>query len=165
MYGKLKKILKDYMIIQIKPEEIDDAIDGDNDLNLNWLEGVKSAEIINKLKPDKAILDCPSTNVEKYKEYVKNLLNKNVELIVEHKADVNYLITAASSIIAKCEREREMDKIKKKYGNCGPGYTSNEVTQEFVKKNYDKYPEIFRKSWSTWKNHNNIKKQKSLTDF
>ena len=165
MYGKLKKILKDYMIIQIKPSEIDEAIDGNNALNLNWLEGVKSAEIINKLKPDKAILDCPSTNVEKYKNFVKNLLNNDIELVVEHKADFRWRIVGASSIIAKCEREREMDEIKKKYGNCGPGYTSNEVTQEFVKKNYDKYPEIFRKSWSTWKKHNNAKKQKSLSDF
>lgn len=163
--SKLKKVLENYMIIQVKPEEIDDAIDGDNNLNLNWLEGVKSAEIINELKPDKAILDCPSPNIEKYKAFVKNLLNNKVELVVEHKADVNHLIAGAASIIAKVEREKEMDEIKKKYGNCGPGYTSNEVTQKFVEENYNKHPEIFRKSWSTWKKHNNSKGQKSLSDF
>jgi len=162
---KLKKVLKDYMIIQVKPGEIDEAIEGDNALNLNWLEGVKSAEIINKLKPDRAILDCPSPNIEKYKNFVKNLLDNKIELFVEHKADVNHLIVGAASIIAKVEREKEMDEIKKKYGNCGPGYTSNEITQEFIRNNFDKYPEIFRKSWSTWKKHNSAKKQKILNDF
>ncbi|MBL7147343.1 MAG: ribonuclease HII [Nanoarchaeota archaeon] len=163
--GKLKKVLKHYLVIQVKPEEIDEAIDGNNTLNLNWLEAVKSAEIINELKPDKAILDCPSPNIEKYKNFVKKLLNNNVELVVEHKADTLWRIVGAASILAKCEREKEMDEIKKKYGNCGPGYTSNEITQKFIKENFDKYPEIFRRSWSTWKNHDGAKKQKSLSDF
>jgi len=165
MESKIKKVLKDYVIIQVKPEEIDDAIEGDNALNLNWLEARKLAKIINKLEPDKAILDCPSTNIEKFKDYVLELLNKkNIDLLLTHKAE-RFEIVAAASILAKCSREREMDKIKKKYGNCGPGYTSNKITQEFVKENYNKYPEIFRKSWSTWKKHNNSKNQKSLGDF
>lgn len=163
--NKIKKVLENYIIIQVKPDEIDEAIDGNNTLNLNWLEGVKSAEIINKLKPDKAILDCPSPNIEKYKNFVLNLLNKKIELIVEHKADINYIIVSAASIIAKCEREKEIAKIKKKYGDCGPGYQSNETTQRFIKENFDKYPEIFRRSWTTWKDHDNAKKQKKLDEF
>ena len=163
---KIKRLAKKYKIIKVTPPEIDNAVDGNNSLNLNWLEAHKTAEIINELNPDKVILDCPSPNIEKYKNYVKKLLkNKDIELIVEHKADLHYLPTAAASIIAKVEREKEVAEIKKKYGDIGPGYPSNPITQKFIKENLYKYPEIFRKSWSTWKNHNNTKKQKKLDEF
>jgi len=163
---EIKKIAKKYKIIQIKPEEIDKAVEKHDGLNLNWLEAHKTAEIINELNPDKAIIDCPSPNIRKYKEFLLNLLkNKNVELIVEHKADFHHKIVGASSILAKCERECEIEQIKKKYGEVGPGYTSNQITQKFVKENFDKHPEIFRKSWSTFKNHENLKKQRKLDEF
>ena len=165
MAREIKKIAKKFKIIQVKPEEIDKAVNKNDGLNLNWLEAHKTAEIINDLNPDKAIIDCPSPNIRKYKEYLLNLLkNKNIELIIEHKAEKHYPVGAAS-ILAKCAREEEMEQIQKKYGNTGPGYTSNPITQRFVKENFDKYPEIFRKSWMTFKNHEQAKKQRKLDEF
>ena len=164
LFDKILKIVKKYKIIIVEPKEIDEALESD-DLNLNWLEAHKSAEIIDKLKPDKAILDCPSTNTKAYESYVRNILNKDTELIVEHKADVKYIESAAASILAKVTRDKEMDKIQKKYGNCGPGYPSNAVTQKFLEENWEKYPEIFRKSWSSYKKHSMAKNQKKLGDF
>jgi len=141
----------EYKIAIAEPKEIDAALNSTT-LNLNWLEAIKQAEIINALKPDIAIIDCPSANPTKYTEYLKNLLDdKSVKLIVEHKADVNYPVCSASSIIAKVERENQMDKIKEQYGDCGPGYPAHQKTREFVKNNWDKYPEIFRKTWATYK--------------
>ena len=165
LYKKIKKIAKKIETIKIEPKEIDEALESDT-LNLNWLEAQKSAEIINKLSPDKAILDCPSPNKEKYKDYVKNLLkDKAIELLVEHKADVRFPACSAAGIVAKCIREEEVEKLKKKYGNFGPGYTSNPITQNFLKENWEKYPEIFRKTWISWKNHKNAKDQKKLGEF
>jgi len=164
--GEIKKIAKRFKIIQIKPAEIDRAVNKEEGLNLNWLEAHKTAEIINELNPDKAFIDCPSPNIKKYKDYLLDLLNnKNIELVVEHKSDLLRLPTSAASILAKCAREEEMDEIKKKYGNCGPGYTSNDTTQKFVRENFDKYPEIFRKSWVTFKNYEKAKKQSKLDEF
>ena len=163
---EIKKIAKKYKIIQVKPEEIDKAVNHDHGLNLNWLEAHKTVQLINELKPDKAIIDCPSPNIKKYKEFLYNLINnKKVELIVEHKADLHHLPCSAASILAKCVREEEVEKLKKKNGEIGPGYTSNPITQKFVKENFDKYPEIFRKSWMTWKNHYQAKKQRKLDEF
>ena len=154
-----------YKIIEVSPKEIDEALES-NELNLNWLEAYKQAEIINSLNPDKAIIDCPSPNCDKFKAYLKNLLkNKKIELIVEHKADVKYPTCSAASIIAKVKREEEMDKIKKRYGNTGPGYSSSPITQKFIKENWEKHPEIFRKTWATWKNHEKMKRQKTLEGF
>ena len=99
-----------------------------------------------------AIIDCPSANPTKYTEYLKNLLeNKSIKLIIEHIADVNYPVCSAASILAKVERENQVDKIKEKYGDCGPGYPAHPKTIEFVKNNWNKYPDIFRKTWSTYK--------------
>jgi len=163
---KLSKHIREhfkYEIIKIYPNEIDDALNSD-DLNLNWLEAHKQAEIINKLKPNVAIIDCPSINTKKFTEYLRKLINlKKIKLVVEHKADANYPVCSAASIIAKVEREEEMKKIKQKYGDCGPGYPANKKTQEFVKIYGKKYPEIFRKTWSTYKRYHFQKK--TLMDY
>ena len=160
----------EFKIIEVSPKEIDDAVDGEDkkNMNLNWLEAHKQAEIINELKPDVAIIDCPSPNCKKYEEYLRNLLNdelKNIKLIVEHKADVNYPVCSAASIIAKVRREEEVEKLKQKYGDIGPGYPANATTQKFIKENWEKHPEIFRHSWSTFKKHEQMKGQQKLEGF
>lgn len=148
--GKIKKVCK-YHIIEVSPEVIDAAIFS-NELNLNWLEAYKQAEIINELKPDKVFVDCPSINTKSFEEYLRNLLNnKKIELVVEHKADFNYKIVSAASILAKVKREEAMDQIRGKYGETGAGYPADPKTKLFLQKNWSKYPEIFRKSWSTYK--------------
>lgn len=166
LFGKIKRAVKNHRIIIVEPAEIDSALKSDN-LNLNWLEAEKSVEIINFLKPDKVIIDSPSNNVNKYKNYVKKrLLNKKIELIVEHKADVNYPVVSAASILAKVIRDREVEKIKKMVKvNFGSGYSSDPVTKKFVDEYHDKFPGIFRESWSTHKIAREMKNQRRLDDF
>lgn len=164
LWDSITSIAK-YKIIAVSPKEIDEAVESeDKNMNLNWLEAKHQAEIINELNPDKVIIDCPHPIPKKYEDHLRKLLkNKNIILICEHKADVNYPICSAASILAKVRREEEMDKIKKTYGDTGPGYPANAVTQKFVKENYQKYPEIFRHSWSTFKNvekANDVKQKK-----
>ncbi len=164
---EIKKIAVAVKIVKVTPKEIDAAVANDSGFNLNWLEAHKQAEIINELKPDKAIIDCPSPNIKAYTAYLRNLLqNKDVELIVEHKADKNFPSVSASSIVAKVEREKEVEEIEKRVGeSIGSGYPSNPTCQKFLKDNFEKYPDIFRKSWMPYKNHNNIKQQKKLGEF
>lgn len=166
LFEKIKKAAENYRIIIVEPAEIDSALKSDH-LNLNWLEAEKSAEIINFLSPDKAIIDSPSNNTEKYKQYLrKRLLNKNTELVVEHKADVNHPVVSAASILAKVTRDREIEKIKKLVGeDFGSGYSHDPVTRKFVERYHDKFPGIFRESWSTHKTAADAKKQKKLDEF
>ena len=120
-------------------------------------------KIINKLKPDKAILDAPSNNIEAYADYVKNKVK--CEILAEHKADANYPVVGAASILAKVTRDREIEKIKEKVGkDIGSGYPSDPITQEFLKKNWNKY-DFFRKSWETYKKIAKEKNQSKLGDF
>ena len=152
LWGSITSIAE-YKIVEVFPKEIDEAVESkDPGMNLNWLEAKHQAEIINHFNPDKVIIDCPHPIPKKYEDHIRKLLiNKDVKIVCEHKADFNYPICSAASILAKVRREEEMDKIKEKYGNTGPGYPANAVTQKFVKENYLKYPEIFRHSWSTFK--------------
>lgn len=162
---KIKKLVSDYKTIMVSSEEIDTLIA--KGVNLNDIEMLKTAEIINSLKGDKAIIDCPSTNIEAYKgELLAKLNNKKIELIVEHKADFNYPEVGAASVLAKVLRDSEVEKLKEKYdADFGSGYMSDPLTKSFIEKNFDKYPELFRHSWSSWKDLKIGKTQKKLGDF
>lgn len=165
IFEKLKEECE-YRLIILQPSEIDDALN-DPAMNLNKLEAKTSATLINDLNPEKVTLDCPSNNITAYKNLVKSMItNKKTVVIAEHKADLNYEIVGAASILAKVTRDREIEKIKKKLKvDFGSGYPSDPKTVEFLNKNWDKYPEIFRKTWATYKKVADSKKQKGLGDF
>ncbi|MBS3114853.1 ribonuclease HII [Candidatus Woesearchaeota archaeon] len=165
-YPKLLRVLKHYRVFVLQPQEIDKAVHGHDGLNLNKLEARKSAEILNEFEPDKAIIDCPSNNISSYRNYLKRLIkNKKIDIVLEHNAE-RYPLVAAASIIAKVTGDREVEKIKKQIGlDFGSGYMTDPKTVEFLKNNFENYPELFRKSWFPYKDLLNQKFQKSLSDF
>lgn len=150
---------EDYFVVLTTPNEIEKYnLEG---TKLNEVEAIKASEIINKLNKNrelkKVYIDCPSTSLIKWCEYLKtNIKNlSNLEISCEHKADINHICVSAASILAKCERERQMDKLRKEYGSeIGSGYTSDPSTKKFLEKYANKYENagIFRKTWITWQN-------------
>jgi ribonuclease HII len=155
---KIKEVAETFEIVLAHPEEID----GKNKIgvNLNALEAIKMAEVINKInkgyKEIKVVVDCPSVSIEKWKDFLKTKIDNlsNLDVHCEHKADVNHVAVSAASILAKCTREIEMGKLKEKYGNeIGSGYCSDPLTIKFLEKHAQTYGDngIFRKTWSTWK--------------
>lgn len=167
LFDKIKDVSKKYKLIVVEPQEIDRAVHYHDGLNLNKLEARKTAEILNELNPNKAIIDAPSNNVKSYKKYLMRFIkNKDVELILEHKADFNYPVVSAASILAKVTRDNEIEKLKKHIGiDFGSGYMTDPKTVDFLKNNFEKYPELFRKSWFPYQELVNKKFQKSLSDF
>jgi len=168
IYHKLIKEIKRYKIIKIPPEEIDDAVLSDT-TNLNWLEADKMAEIINALRPDAVIVDCPSNNKKAFANYLENKIKVKTSLRCEHKADRDHLVVGAAAILAKVTRDREIGLIEKRIGiNFNSGYPADPLTKKFLKENWNKYPEIFRHSWSTYQEYSEgkkSKKQKTLGEF
>ena len=165
LYDQILKIAKSHRIVTVPPEKIDQAVESEG-TNLNWLEADISADIINEMKPDKAILDCPSNNPAAYKEYVEKKLEKpDMDIIAEHRADLNYPVVAAASIIAKVVRDKEIGKLKDEHKvDFGSGYPSDKLTMEFLGKYYNKY-DFFRKSWQPYKEALKKKSQKKLGEF
>ncbi|MFC1774681.1 ribonuclease HII [Nanoarchaeota archaeon] len=164
LYDELVQFVDKYELAIVEPIEIDEAV---NVTRLNWLEADKSIEMINKLNPKKAILDCPSKNPSSYKEYVfERLEDKKTELICEHKADGNYEVVAAASIIAKVTRDRIIEDLKKKLNSdFGSGYLSDPKTQKFLKESWKEHHSVFRKSWRPYKDLAFARNQSSLGDF
>jgi ribonuclease HII len=169
LFERIREVIQDFRVEVIEPDAIDLSVKGGNS-NLNWLEAETSARMINELKPDKLIADCPSVNISSYKNYFFSLLEPEVkaktELVFEHKADVNHVVVGAASIVAKVIRDRQIEKLIQKVGvDFGSGYTSDPKTQDFLAKYSDKYPEIFRKSWDSYRKVEEGKKQRKLGEF
>lgn len=169
LFERIREIVHDFRVEVIEPDAVDLSLTEENS-NLNWLEADTSARLVSELRPDKIIIDCPSRNIEAYKEYFASKLSigtvKNTELIVEHKADLNYIVVAAASVIAKVIRDRAIERQKLELGiDFGSGYMSDPKTQEFLEKYHDKYPGLFRKKWQSYINVEEKKKQSTLGDF
>jgi ribonuclease HII len=168
----LEQIVKEkadaFEVVVVSTEEIDGNV---NNGKLNELEAVACAQIINKINKGfgriKVILDCPSTNIGSWRDFLMTKIENlsNLEIVCEHKADVNHVSVSAASILAKSERERQMAILKEKYGaEIGSGYSSDPYTQKFVEKHATKLKDsgVFRKSWDTWKNAVGKGEQKKL---
>ena len=167
LFERIKSVCRAYKLAVVLPEEIDRAVNNNDGLNLNRLEAIKSAEILNELNPDKAIIDAPSNNIAVYRAFLTGFLkNKNLGMIMEHKADVNYPVVSAASILAKVTRDNEIEKIKKNIGiDFGSGYLTDPKTIDFMKANFEKHHDIFRKSWFPYQELVNKKFQKSIFEF
>lgn len=165
LFDGIIKAADSYEILIIEPWEVDKAVESTIS-NLNWLEADKTIEILNRLKADTAIIDSPSRNKARYGSYIRKGLKQDTELKVEHKADLNYPSVSAASILAKVTRDREIGKLKEKIGiNFGSGYPSDPLTVSFLKNNYQSYPNIFRKSWESYKAVAMKKTQKRLLEY
>lgn len=163
-----------YELVMINPAEIDEAVTSKT-TNLNWLEADHGVNLLNKLdvkldgEISRVIIDCPSNNPKAYEAYMKERVdNKEIIFQVEHKADLNHLIVGAASILAKVTREKELEKMKRKFKiDFGSGYPGDPKTKEFVTKHYaDKeYQHFFRKSWATYQTLLEKKSQSTLKGF
>lgn len=169
LFERIREVVHDFRIEVIEPDAIDLSLT-EEESNLNWLEAETSARLVSELQPDTIIVDCPSINIEAYKHYFENKLSlglkSNTELIVEHKADLNYIVVAAASVVAKVIRDRSIDKIKSDIGiDFGSGYMSDPKTQKFLQEHHATYPHLFRKKWKSFQKAVEKKKQKKLGEF
>jgi len=169
---KIKQKAETFEVTLTSPLEIEET--NKKGIKLNELEAIKAAKIINKVnkgyKKIKVVVDCPSPNITKWTDFLKTKINNlsNLEILCEHKADKNHVSVSAASIIAKTIREKEMDKLRERYGNhIGSGYPSDPLTIRFLEKHGHKHEKdgIFRKTWHTWKKFSGKKFQKKLGDF
>jgi len=155
----------EYSVERVSAQEIDMLMSSGT--NLNQIEAIHMAKIINKTKPDKVIIDAVSGK-KKFFNFMKKFLKHNSEIILEHKADVNFPVVSAASIIAKQIRDSELDKIGKKFGiELGVGYTHDERSIKSVRDNLknDEFLKHVTKSWITFSRIKKEKEQKGLMGY
>ena len=165
LYPLIRKIAKDIAIIKISARELDEMMET---RNLNRIEAEKMAEIIKALGADIAYVDAPQVSTDKFKNYLLALAKNHTEIIAENYADKKFPTVSAASILAKVERDREVEKIKKVVGfDFGVGYSHDKRSIAFVRKclKEGKHLEFIRHKWSTVENIKKEKKQKKLEQF
>jgi ribonuclease HII len=135
--------------------------------NLNELEAIYMAKLINRTDAEKYFIDSPS-NSKKFQDKIKNYLKRDVKLVVEKKMDERNLVVAAASIIGKVIRDKEIKKIEEEIKEeIGSGYPGDKKTIKFLenalknKRNYD----FIRKSWITYERERLKIRTKRITDF
>ncbi|MCX8170600.1 MAG: ribonuclease HII [Candidatus Bathyarchaeota archaeon] len=152
---EILKVVRDYRVVKVPPSEIDNIVGSGRRLNrLNRLEARVMASIIRDLKPNIAYVDASDVVPERFKQHILEEIPFNVKIISEHKADKKYPVVSAASIIAKVERDREIENLKNKYGDFGSGYPADPKTIRFLRdwvERYGSYPDFVRKTWKTAK--------------
>ncbi|MEM2964219.1 MAG: ribonuclease HII [Candidatus Bathyarchaeia archaeon] len=121
-------------------------------LGLNLLEAEMMAKVIEKLKPDLAIVDASDIEEQRFSEMIAERLPMKIKILAEHKADLKYPVVSAASIVAKVVRDRIIEDLKRDYGDFGSGYAADPKTIAFLKEYYVRnraFPPMTRMSWKT----------------
>ena len=170
----LTKMADNIIVLKLSAEDIDKLR---SETNLNRIEARKMKDIINSVDSDKVFIDSVEANTEKFKreiiaglsvELKKRINKKEMNIICENFADKKYPVVAAASIMAKVNRDRDINELKKEFGSIGSGYSSDPVTIKFLKDWIEKnknYPGLVRRSWLTAKEIIDEKKQRQIGDF
>jgi len=145
--GEIESLAEGVEMVIISPSEIDNC-------NMGDLELKGMAKIINRFLPDQVFVDAPTSRPLSYERKIRSLLfsKLRVELVVENRADKNYPIVGAASILAKVERDRRVRLLEKKYGTLGSGYPSDPRTIGFLRnyfRLYGDFPTVVRRRWRT----------------
>lgn len=175
MAKKILKLADNVSIIYISPEMIDSY-------NINKIIAEKIiialrmlSQIINHYRTVSIYID----EIKGYKNYILTNLSKYInnieEYVMEPNADQKYPVVSAASILAKTIRDKNIDFLKKIYGNFGSGYPSDKITIKWLTKTYNEEnepPLIIRRTWSTlrkyapkWYSNLKNKKTQSILNY
>lgn len=133
LYEKIKEIVDEWRVIVVEAEAVDSSTKRRGAEGLNMLEAKIFAEIIEELKPEVAYIDLPSRNPAGFRESLEKFMKYRCRVILEHKADERYPVVSAASILAKVERDRLIEELKKRLGDFGSGYPSDPRTRRFLR--------------------------------
>ena len=169
LYPAILQLAEKWVTIKVQPFEIDRVVECDRRLHkLNRLEAQTMAKVIEALRPEEVFVDAADTVEHRFGNHIRECLTFRTRIVSRHKADRDYPVVSAASIIAKVERDREVAVLRAQWGDFGSGYLTDDKTLAFLRSLLDKddeYPSFVRKSWKPAKRVKSEKgtKQKTLT--
>lgn len=154
LYEEIVRLSSSVRFVSIEPGEIDQYVwYGTRRRKLNYLEAVHMARVIRLIEAADVFVDAPDTNVIKFEEELSGMLEPCPHITARHRADRDYVVVSAASIIAKVERDRAVERLRGDHGDFGSGYPSDPQTisylRDWVRKEGSR-PYFSRRSWKTW---------------
>lgn len=156
LYPQILKVADRVHWACIPPAEIDAVVTRGKKLRkLNYLEAVYFARVIDRLGAQKVTVDASDVLPRRFRDDIAGNLTSKCRVTAFHKADRDFPVVSAASIIAKVQRDREVALLKESHGDFGSGYPSDPTTRSFFTermKRGEPLPAYVRKSWKTWLN-------------
>lgn len=152
MYEPLRALATGLAVYELAPAEIDAAPGG-----LDVLEAAHGAALIAAVSPRIAYVDAIGKGGALHRARLEErLAGRDIELVVENKADDTYQIVGAASIVAKVIRDRRLAELDREHGPLGSGYPSDPATRAAVRRIVEAHlatgtplPGFVRARWST----------------
>lgn len=96
------------------------------------------SDLISSLSPDRVLLDALTS--ESGQKRILRCLEERItgpipDIHAESGADHLYPIVSAASILAKVRRDREMARLRSRFGDMGSGYPGDPATRAFLEEN------------------------------
>ena len=162
LYSEIKKLSTEIITKHLSAAEIDELR---KKFTLNEIEQKMMIKLVSDLKiiPDEIYIDAADVNAKRYGLAFQKEFSK-AKIISKHQADKYYPVVSAASIIAKVQRDQEIEKLAKQFNeDLGSGYPADPNTKKFLRVYYaknKKFPPFVRESWDTVKK---LKKEFSQT--
>ncbi|MCL5428128.1 MAG: ribonuclease HII [Candidatus Marsarchaeota archaeon] len=171
LYDEIQSLAEEVLTYSITNSEINQAMS--NHISINELEALNFAKLIDSMesKPSTVFLDSPDVISERFglrvgffsqkrllasgmKRGKKSAEEDVIKVISEHKADSRYPVVSGASIIAKVERDREIQRIADRSGlDIGSGYPSDSYTVSAIREDLGRgrLAPYLRERWQTIK--------------
>ena len=153
--AKLIENATEVQVVELTAKEIDERRKSQS---MNEITVDLFARIIELLHPDRVYVDAADVNPERFAYNLRkkcSIRERDIEIISEFKADVNYPVVSAASIVAKVHRDRSIRELATEIGaEIGSGYPADPRTIQFLnrllKEQKDNIPDCVRQSWKTF---------------
>lgn len=116
--------------VPLPPRTVDRAVRRGR---LNDLELATFARILRAARPGQAYADACDPVAERFGRRLAAAAGAECPVHAHHKADRDFLVVGAASIVAKVHRDRALERLRDRLGEgLGSGYPSDEETVRFV---------------------------------
>ncbi len=118
--------------------------------NLNALELRVMVDLIRTHRPWHVFIDAPThpAAIPRFQQALYAALDYRPRFTIEPRADLNWKVVGAASVLAKVRRDEELASL----GPVGSGYPSDPITREWIRGFLDRnedLPSCVRSRWGT----------------
>lgn len=152
LYPEILRVCGRHSMVRVPPAEIDAAV-GSRSRKLNYLEAVYFAKVIERLGARQVTVDACDVVPGRFGDAIRAKLKSRCKVTALHKADRDFVIVSAASVVAKVERDRAVEELRRRHGDFGSGYPSDPKTRAYFTRLLREgggRPDWTRKSWGSW---------------